>query len=181
MTFKAITEIIRNTALTTPNGDNEIILTETCENKTVSLTIKNVPRDLIAIKIDKYFKNDCIFQGSHDECKRSDYVLVSEKEKKCMFFELKKSTKSCKKKYIEGQLKGSYCFIVYFKEICKIFLGRDCMQNFEELFFISTKLSSRKTTTKPAKKGKVKQRTNISPDTAETLKESTIFFKKLCP
>lgn len=46
-----------------------------------SLELHNVPNDAIVIDIDSNFNNGNFFSNSKSECKRADYIIVSEEKK----------------------------------------------------------------------------------------------------
>ncbi|MCE1185044.1 MAG: hypothetical protein LWW92_05495, partial [Rhodocyclales bacterium] len=41
------------------------------------VTVRNLPPDTIAIKVDAFASPDAVFNGKNGECKRADYVLIS--------------------------------------------------------------------------------------------------------
>ncbi|MBS4068174.1 MAG: hypothetical protein KGZ62_06205 [Sulfurimonas sp.] len=108
-------------------------LTEPQEPTSV-VTIHNVPDDAVVIKVDK-FEVDKVFNGSKDECKRADYVIISDScgKKRILYIEMKKTKDS--EKQIISQLKGATCFVAYCKEIASVFWEkRDLLSGFQERF-----------------------------------------------
>lgn len=88
-----------------------------------STMIYGVPEDAIVIKVDTFASPDAVFAGSRGECKRADYVIVSEVSgKKVIIYIEMKATKGSAQEIIR-QLKGAYCFITYCREIGKVFWG----------------------------------------------------------
>lgn len=79
--------------------------------------IRGVPSNSIIIKVDSFRSPDSIFNGLKSECKRSDYVIISNSgnKQRILIIELKR-TKGLEKDII-AQLKGSFCFIEYCKKI----------------------------------------------------------------
>lgn len=87
-----------------------------------SLTkICGLPDKTIVIKVDAFTSPDAVFAGSHDECKRADYVIISDADgKKVIIYIEMKATKKTKEAIIR-QLKGAQCFISYCREIGRSF------------------------------------------------------------
>jgi len=121
---KALRKILVDRALvplTQEYGNNICTLSETESNYTFA--IRNVPNDALIIKCDRFpTTGDKFFRGKNQECKRADYVLISESEKVIMFFELKRSNKSASAKDITAQLKGAKCIMDYCASISSAFL-----------------------------------------------------------
>lgn len=86
-----------------------------------STIIYGVPENTIVIKVDTFSSPNAVFAGSRGECKRADYVIVSEVggEKVIIYIEMKTTKKSAQE--IIQQLKGAHCFITYCREIGKAF------------------------------------------------------------
>ncbi len=85
--------------------------------------IRNIPSDVVAIKADSFPAPKGFFQGSKGECKRADYILISEEKKVVLFVELKAGSKETS--HIIRQLKGAACLLAYCKEIGKKYWGRE--------------------------------------------------------
>lgn len=81
--------------------------------------IRNLPSDAMVIKVDRFRSPDAIFKGDRGECKRADYVIVSEKEKCILYIETKLTNDE--EHLIVKQLKGAHCFIKYCQEIVRSF------------------------------------------------------------
>lgn len=99
-----------------------VTLTEPQPN--YSVTIDKMPKDdkVIVIDVDTYFPAPSkIFTGSKGECKRADFVIVTNTgtEKFILCLEIKKRTDS--QSTIIKQLTGAQCFVAYCKEIGKAF------------------------------------------------------------
>ena len=89
-----------------------------------SFMIRDLPSDTLVVKCDQFpSTKDVFFKSEHKECKRADYVLVSESNKVIMYFELKHSNKSASSKDIIAQLKGAKCVVDYIQSIAMQFLG----------------------------------------------------------
>ena len=85
------------------------------------VNIYGVPENTIVIKVDTFSSPDAVFAGSRDECKRADYVIVSEVggNEVIIYIEMK-ATKGSAQEIIQ-QLKGAHCFITYCREIGRAF------------------------------------------------------------
>ena len=70
------------------------------------------------------------------ECKRADYVLVSESNQIVMYFELKNSNKSASYKEIVAQLKVARCVVDYMQSIATQFLNEPMIfKNYTHLYY----------------------------------------------
>jgi hypothetical protein len=83
------------------------------------VTIRNLPRDALAIKADAFRSPDGIFNCAHGECRRADYVIISEEKKCILYIELKRDKD--KWGHIVMQFAGTECFVKYCREIGKSF------------------------------------------------------------
>lgn len=63
------------------NGKKKVTLREP-QTENSYLKLHNVPYDSLVIDLDSAFSNDNFFQGSQGECKRADFIIVSEDIKK---------------------------------------------------------------------------------------------------
>lgn len=107
-------------------GKNKVILREPHQPDS-SVTILGVPDDAIVIKADAFRSPDTVFDGSHGECKRADFVIVADTgNKKVILCIEMKTTKDSEKKII-WQLTGTQCFVAYCREIARAFWNE---QNF---------------------------------------------------
>ena len=89
-----------------------------------SFIIRDLPSDTLVIKYDRFpSTKDVFFKSEHSECKRADYILISESNKVVMYIELKHSNKSAASKDIVAQLKGAKCVVDYMQSIAMQFLG----------------------------------------------------------
>ena len=103
--------------------------------KDSSVTLKNIPKDVYAIKLDSCFRNDNIFAGGNGECSRCDFIIFFIKSNKLniLYVELKQGIGNTHK--IKDQLKGGRVFIKYCKEIIKnYFKENNIMENYNEHF-----------------------------------------------
>ncbi len=81
--------------------------------------IRNIPTDALVIKADEFPTPKTFFKGDKGECKRADFIIISEEKKVILYVELKAGPKDSS--YIIKQLKGASCVISYCKEIGKHF------------------------------------------------------------
>jgi hypothetical protein len=68
---------------------DKVILKET-QTDGSCIQINNIPEDSIIIDLDRVFDNSNLFNCSQAECKRADYLIISEEKKKVLFIEMKK-------------------------------------------------------------------------------------------
>ena len=141
------------------------------------LTINNLPQDTIVIKADKFPEPSKIFNGSKMECKRADFVVVTETPtKKIFYIELKRSKNSASSKEINAQLMGAKCLMEYCKAIGREFWKVDnFLEGYEPRYvkFVSQTLNKRPTR-------RARSSLNNTPETATIIKNSSrIQFNQL--
>lgn len=119
--FSILKEMIKPSAIIEPSTSSaqrmQVRLVERQCSRS-SVVINSIPASTLIIKSDDFKSPDSLFQGNHEECKRSDYILVSRNTDDCIdviFIEMKAS--SNEQHSIINQLKGSECLWLY---ICKI-------------------------------------------------------------
>ena len=136
------------------------------------LTIRFVPEDAIVFKCDSFPNTgEVFFNGRSGECKRADYVLVSESEKVIMIFELQKSNRKTAHE-ITAQLKGAKCIVDYCESISSEFLGmHDIFCGFTYRYYKSINTAPRKRAF-----GKEEKPANQTPETARIIPGSSIPF-----
>ena len=112
--LKILDEMIQDNAkipLTDNYGKKQVILKETQSNYAV--TILNIPPNSIVIEADIFSAPKSIFKDSKGECKRCDFIIVSNQDhKKYIIFIEMKAGKAIELEVIK-QLKGGECFIGY--------------------------------------------------------------------
>jgi hypothetical protein len=133
-------QIIQNTARVPLEedvyGKRKVILTET-NPPNYSVTINGIPDDdqVIVIKSDNFVEPKAVFQGSKGECKRADFVIIANTDKKKLIFCIELKSGNPDNKEIIKQLKGAYCFTIYCQEVGKVFWEKsDFLQNYEYRF-----------------------------------------------
>jgi len=100
------------------HGKQVIRLQEAGIKDSVSF-IRNIPSDVIVIKADEFPAPKTFFKGDNGECKRADFIIISEEKKVILYVEMKAGAKDAS--HIVKQLKGASCVISYCKEIGKQF------------------------------------------------------------
>lgn len=85
--------------------------------------IRNIPSDAIVIKADDFPAPKTFFKGNKGECKRADFIIISEEKKVILYVELKAGEKDAG--HIIKQLKGASCVVAYVKEIGKKYWDQD--------------------------------------------------------
>lgn len=122
-------------------------LTEPAQPRS-STVIYGVPQNAIIIKVDVFSSSETVFTGSKGECKRADYVIVSnEGGRKVIVYIEMKATKGQTIEIVQ-QLSGAQCFIAYCREIGKVFWSEPDFLNKYPQRFVSighTSIPKRKT------------------------------------
>lgn len=100
-----------------------------------STVIYGIPENTLIIKVDAFLSPDAVFVGSKGECKRADYVIVSnEGGRKLIVYIEMKATKGQATEIIQ-QLKGAQCFLAYCQEIGKTFWDEsDFLKKYKQRF-----------------------------------------------
>ena len=112
-----------------PPSANKVELTEPLHPED-SVSIHGLPDDAVCIKSDVLDLRKLLGNTSKGECKRADYIIISETKKHVLFIELKKSKAPWKD--VCQQLHGSYCLARYCQEIGKTFWQSiDFMRNYD--------------------------------------------------
>ena len=83
------------------------------------VTVRNVPPDTLAIKVDAFVAPDAVFNGGRGECKRADYVLISPERRTIIYIEIKRTRDGLAE--IIKQLKGAQCFVNYCRDVGQAF------------------------------------------------------------
>ena len=113
------------------------------QSPTSEVTIYGLPLDAIVIKVDKFKSPDMILTEARGQRKRSDYIIVANKNDKMNILHIEIKTTKGKEKEIIKQLKGSVCFVGYCKEIAKEFWHKkDFLSQFNSRFVSITRTSS---------------------------------------
>jgi hypothetical protein len=102
----------------------QVVLQEDNTTNPYSVTISGMPDDdqTIVIKGDAFKAPKDIFADSRNECKRADFIIVAETDKKKVIICIEMKEKKGKtEKDIIKQLKGAKCFVTYCREIGQSF------------------------------------------------------------
>lgn len=124
-------------ALQSGQGRSSVQLTDLQSHTTVE--IKGLPHNSIVIRAEDFKNPLTIFNGSKGECKRADFVIVSndERERKWVVCIETQEMDSKKAWHVIQQLKGAYCFVSYCKCIGKSFWELDGFLDDYQYRFVS--------------------------------------------
>ena len=145
-----------------------LILEETATGEaSYSVTIKGVPRDAFVIKVDEFQPPDRIFKCKHGECKRADYVLITQSDGGCYMIYIEMKRGGGKRKAIIQQLKGAECFVAYCREIVRTFFQQSefLTQHYESRYVSIKNIGIKKTPTSQ----KLPTRLNNTPEDMLTI------------
>lgn len=100
-----------------------------------STVIYGIPENAVIIKVDVFSSPDTVFVGSKGECKRADYVIVSnEGGRKVIVYIEMKAIKGQTTEIVQ-QLNGAQCFIAYCGEIgIKFWYESDFLKKYKQRF-----------------------------------------------
>ena len=126
--FDILRDLIREKALApveeSQYGKKIIVLKESGKQQGsgYSLSIGNLPDEVIAFKADLFPAPNEIFQNTKKECKRADFVLVASNNKKnwIVYIEMK-SGNTASQADIQAQLRGAQCLVAYCRSIGQAF------------------------------------------------------------
>lgn len=156
--LKILKEMINETAtvpLENRNNKHQVTLTEP-PPANYSITIYGMPDDdeVIVIKADIFNSPKTVFKGNFGECKRADFVIIADTEKKKVILCIEmKGGKGGSEKEIIQQLKGAQCFVAYCREIGQLFRNKqDFLSGYMYRFLSITEISTAKQPTRTAKK-----------------------------
>lgn len=136
-------EMIKEEARPRIQANHSIELREKQEQDS-KVTISKIPRDAVVIKADIFKEPKSIFMNSRNECKRADYVIISEEKKRIVYIEVKLE-KAHSGKDVIRQLWGAKCFIAYCREIgIGFWENSDFLKNYQERFIVFSHTSARK-------------------------------------
>jgi hypothetical protein len=123
---------------------NQLILSE--PGLDYKVTIRDMPEEyeVIAIKSDKFTSPGAVFKGKNGECKRSDYAIVvnTDKKKVIVYIELKATTTTSAREDIIEQLTGAECFLFYCQKVGQLFWKKaDFLAEYDARFITFAKIS----------------------------------------
>lgn len=133
------------------NGKSSVDLEEPREYK---IRINNLPSNSMVFKTDRFPSPDTIFNCSKGECKRADFVIVTDEgnQKYIFFIELKSKSKTSTTKEVTQQFLGSQSVLKYTKEIGKLFWKETAfLEGFECRFIVLVDLKIDKKRTRNKK------------------------------
>ncbi len=182
--LKILQELVKKQATVSPKstsyGKKIITLKENADGSQYAVTIQGLPKDAIAMKADMFPAPDHIFTCQRGECRRADYILItnSGQENFILYIEMKKGR--AKSREIVTQLKGAQCLIAYCRAIGRLFwqkedfLGAQYQSRFVSIREIS--LNKRPTRAQPEPPGNL----NDTPERTLRIKGyDNLHFKKL--
>lgn len=146
--MEILSQMIKATALVACEGSNDkprVILKEP-QAPDSSASINELPSDALVIKVDSFRPPKDVFNGNKGECKRADFVIISEIKKCAIYIEMKRTKDAWNQ--IVKQLIGSRCFIRYCEVIGKEFWNEQGFLSGYEHRFVSiahTSISKRST------------------------------------
>lgn len=120
---------------------NKVVLTESAP-PAYNVEIFGMPEvyEVIVIKADMFLAPKYIFSDAKGECKRADFVIISEADdhKVIVILEMKAGNSGSEKEIIQ-QLKGAKCFVAYCREIGQEFWNYPSFLKDYEYRFVSIK------------------------------------------
>lgn len=144
-------------------GAKKVVLIEH-QTANSELEIRNIPEDSVVIEVDKSISNNDLFSNKKQECKRADYLIVSEQNNLILFIEMKKGKHNGPETI--KQLKGSLCVLNYIQSIAREFYKEhDFLDGYNKLFIVFQKVN-----TKKKKTSYHNMRENIKSNTPENPK-----------
>lgn len=150
-----LNELINEKALVqleeTSYGKKTVTLSEFSRQGQIqySIKIKGIPDNTIVIKTDIFSSPESIFACQRGECKRADYVIITNSETAnfIIYVEMKEGKgNACE---IINQLKGSECFISYCRTIVfKFWQESRFLDQYENRFVTFRRIRIRKSQTR---------------------------------
>lgn len=148
--LKILDEMIQDSAkvpLTTSYNKHQVVLTET-HGVNYQVTIKNIPKNTLVIQSDRFPAPKNFFKDAKGECKRADYVIVSDQEnRKFMIFIEMKAGKAETREVIK-QLKGSEALMTYCQKIGQLFWQQNFLTGYKFRFISLKHINMAKRTTR---------------------------------
>lgn len=152
----------------TENNRNFVRLKEKSENAELKkVDIYDVPDNSLLIKIDATKPPHSLFKTNKGECRRCDYILISEIENKpiLLFIEMKSTKKIREPSEIIKQFHGAECIIDYCNAILERFHNKKMFFNdFNKYFVVFYKPRIAKRNTRPAKEKAAHPGRNNTPE-----------------
>ena len=124
---KILSELISNNVeiplISLPNSSNEVTLTENIDNTSYCIKIKGLPKETFILKADEFPALLNFFKGLQGECKRADYIILTNIKNKKIVILLELKSGNPDNKDIITQLKGAFCLYKYLQKIGQVFWG----------------------------------------------------------
>ena len=133
--MEILDRLIRSEACVQTGIQHDKTVAELHESQTSdsSVTILDLPSDALIIKTDHFPSPDTVFKGEKGECRRADYVVISERKQCILYIEIKRTSDSWIQ--ITQQLTGASCVIAYCRAIVEGFWEkRDFLASYKERF-----------------------------------------------
>ena len=136
-------EMLRSDAhVPLPHTDSRRSVKLTDKESATTVEIKGIPQDSVVIKADNFVSPDTVFKGSKGECKRADFVIVSNDSKKWIICIETQTGNYKERREVIEQLRGALCFVNYCKCIGKEFWREDEFLDGYQYRFISMAYTS---------------------------------------
>ena len=117
-----------------------------------SIKIKGIPDDAVVVKTDMFSSPEGIFSCQRGECKRADYVIVTNSETANFIVHVEMKRGEGNAGEIIDQLKGSECFIAYCRAIvCRFWQQSGFLDRYESRFVTFRKIRTRKSRTRESR------------------------------
>lgn len=134
-----------------PYGRKTVVLGESGNQggAQYSIKIKGIPDAAIVVKADVFSSPESVFSCQRGECKRADYVIVTNSETAnfIVHVEMKKGEGNAGE--IISQLKGSECFIAYCRAIvCRFWQQPGFLDRYENRFVTFRRIGTSKSRTR---------------------------------
>lgn len=137
------------------SGKKKVTLTET-HNINYSVTIQGIPDNSIVIKTDLFEAPKSLFNGKKGECKRCDYVIISDSKRKKVIVLIEMKGGSAKEIEVIEQLKGGKCLVKYCQQIgIEFWQQNDFLSNYDYRFISLKKININKKSTREKKQPKL--------------------------
>lgn len=156
------------------------------------LIIKDIPEHLLIINLDDNFSTSNIFSSRHNECRRSDFLIIDDNIKAIFILEMKSGYHS--KSDARWQLEGGRAFLKYCKYIHKFFCHNKCthrstcpwclgltFEDYSEIYvlFRRTKQKPKTRVYAPVNSSTKRKIASNTPDAPAVLEGSEIYWKKI--
>lgn len=135
--MEILSQMLKPSAFAELKGERNkprVVLTEPQDPKS-SATISGLPSDALIVRLDAFNCLNRVFKGQHGECKCADYVIISEKKKRIICIELKRTKDAWSQ--IVRQLHGAHCIVRYCQEVGMTFWNKKDFLNGYEYRFVS--------------------------------------------